>query len=166
MSVGDGRLGRSGQNAGMPVDQALLDLMRREVARQSQYALIAAEGIEHWLLRYDPGDPTYAWVGQQDAEDRLWSSVQSFLGGRRRWSRSCWGAGEAGSAVRRSLRKGFGVSDDSLLRDRELRNTSSTSMSDLKRSSPTCQTIHLSMPTWVRSSTAPGPSSRGRKSFQ
>jgi hypothetical protein len=101
----------------MPVDdQALLDLMRREVVRQSRYALIAAEGIEYWLLHYDPDE-----IDPQEAKDRLWSSVQSFLGAAAIVSKLLWGTGE--SPIRKSLREALAVDDGSPLRDRELRNT-------------------------------------------
>jgi hypothetical protein len=101
------------------MDQALQDLMRREVARQSRYALIAAEEIQRWLhYESESDDPSY-----EDAQDRLWANVQSFMGSAAMVSKLLWGAGSTDDADRRPLREAFGVTDDSALRDRELRNT-------------------------------------------
>jgi hypothetical protein len=106
----------------MPVEEALLDLLSREVTRQSRYALIAYEDIEYWL-HYHPDDPTYAGIDHKAAEDRLWSNVQSFLGAAAMVSNLLWGVGNSQSELRRCLRDRFGVDDDSPLRDRDLRNT-------------------------------------------
>jgi len=68
------------------MDQALQDLMRREVARQSRYALIAAEEVQRWLhYESESDDPSY-----EDAQDRLWANVQSFMGSAAMVSKLLW----------------------------------------------------------------------------
>jgi hypothetical protein len=88
------------------LDTKTLRIFQNQIMRQSQFALMAMDDLKNALSSND--------------EDRLWYSVQAFLVAAGNISKLLWPKSnpERGQIVRQSL----AVPDDSVLRDRSLRN--------------------------------------------
>lgn len=95
------------------MDKELLKLLQREVERQSSYALMSIEYINGYFSNSNqkPMNNTL-----------LWYHVQSFLNSTANVSKLIWGSKDTFTS-RKELRVSLNVSEDSPLRNRELRNT-------------------------------------------
>lgn len=90
------------------MENRLLELFRREVARQARFALMSFSDLEKALERNEV--------------DRIWCAVQGFLVGAANVSKLLWGSGRSKSNGRKALRQSLGVPDESPLASRTMRN--------------------------------------------
>lgn len=104
------------------MDERMLGIFQREVARQARFALRAAADID--AVAEELGNPprTLDMEAVRDANDRLWSNAQLFFGAVANLSKLLWGKGESQAMGRDNLRSSLGVAEDSPLRSRQARN--------------------------------------------
>ncbi len=90
------------------MDKQVLRIFQREIERQCQFSLIAAQDLQ-------------SAIGAEDM-DRLWYSVQSFLVAVGNVSKLLWPSNERISGRAVELKQSLGVDDNSLLEPRRFRN--------------------------------------------
>jgi hypothetical protein len=102
------------------MDPNLLQLMQREVARQSRFALAAVDQIDAALAEWEAAGPDA--LALRDALDHLWSAVQSFLGATALVSKLLWGVKGRRLESRQPLRASLGVTEQSPVKNRDVRD--------------------------------------------
>ena len=92
-----------------PMDSTLLEVFRREVLYQCQFAALASQDLDAALA--PPMDT-----------QRVWMAVQQILLSTANLSKLLWGSTDDADRSRAPLREKLGVADDSPIRAKRLRN--------------------------------------------
>ena len=98
----------------MNIDTKLLRLFQIQLLSQCEFILMAADDLDRVLT--DTGLSTH------EKTTRLFFSIQNMLTAAANISKALWGQGKSSAAQRQDLRISIGISDDSPLHDRKMRN--------------------------------------------
>lgn len=92
------------------MDKMIMELFLIEIKKQCEFVLYSVEMMNEYL------------INRSITDKQFWYYVQGFLEGTANVSKLLFGASRSSSEDREELREYLGVSEDSIIRNREIRN--------------------------------------------